>query len=75
MTVIFGHNEAEARMKRETMTPNSKVSINHNYYSEEPEKKSKREKKREKHKKGDRVGDDEYAIGGVAKVRRHYPHT
>lgn len=78
MTTIFGHNEAEARMKRETMEPKIHVSIDHDFYSEEPERHRKKKSHREKHRRGDSIcGDDrdDLAMGGVAKKRRHYPNT
>lgn len=77
MTLLYGHDEATARMKRETMTPNCKVSISHNFYSENPEKhhEKKTKDKREKHAGGESIGMEhrqKKAIGASAKIRRHY---
>ena len=85
MAVIFGHNEGIARMKRETMTPNVHVAIDHDFYSENPEahisKKSKAEQKSmddgEDYDKEvssyNIIGRQKKKIGGAAKVRGHYP--
>lgn len=81
MTTIYGHNEGEARLKRETMEPCTHVAIDHDFYSENPEahsKKTKKHEEREKHAKGDSVGMEDrekYAAGMAAKKRRHYPMT
>lgn len=85
MAVIFGHNEGIARMKRETMTPNVHVAIDHNFYNEDPEKHISKASKAssgsfddgEAHDKEvasyNREGRLKKAIGGAAKMRRHYP--
>ena len=82
MTTIFGTDIVKEKMLRETMTPQTHVAIDHNFYSEFPndhkEKKKNHPKKHEKHAKGDSIGKnkrEEFAIGGAAKTRRHYPMT
>ena len=81
MAVIFGHNEGIARLKRETMTPNVHVAIDHNFYSENPEAHISKESKKESKSFNDgeeydkevasynREGRLKKAIGGAAKAR------
>lgn len=71
MTILLGKSEAEDRMRRETMTPKDRVSLDHDYYSEDPEH-SRKGKHKSKMKDDDR---ECYAIGGVAKVRKNFPFT
>lgn len=74
MTLLMGENEAENRMRRETMNPNGKVALDHNYYSEDPERHSRKGK--HSYKMKDHDDDREhYAIGGAAKVRHKFPFT
>lgn len=88
--LLYGKNEAEERMKRETMEYNPYVSLSHDYYSEDPERGNRaagRNKPqpddkdihpgecRARHAKGDHVKREQKAIGGAAKVRRKYPFT
>jgi hypothetical protein len=121
MTTIFGYNEGEERMKRETMEPRTHVAIDHDYYSNNPERAKRAEEgidssdshkhhgKREHHAFGDSIGHmgansigmnpsrmtlhsirpkaekeamnhggdakERFALGGAAKVRKHYPFT
>lgn len=75
MTILMGKSEAEDRMRRETMNPSGRVAIDHNYYSEDPEKHCKKEKHSKKLKnKGDEDWEH-FAIGGATKVRDKFPFT
>ena len=76
--ILYGENQSVQRMKRDNMKPNTEVSINHNFYVENPmdhETKHEKSESRERHKDGDQIGMEgrqKKAIGAVAKVRRGF---
>ena len=80
-TLLYGKDEVMERMKRETMEPNGTVAIDHDFYSENPERHSKHKKHHEyhsEHHKGESKEEHEEhrlhrAMGGAAKIRRDYP--
>lgn len=81
---IFGHNVAEERMRKDNMKPNWRVAVDHDFYSANPEaakEKSKEiydemydgmDEKRLKRAEGGDVEREEYAMGGVSKVRKGF---
>lgn len=77
MPLIYGKDEAEERMKAETMKNPVFVSINQKYYADIPSD----EEKNAKHHDDDRKKEESHeerahhAMGGVAKARLDYPHT
>lgn len=85
---IYGEDTAASRIRAETMDPHPYVAIDHDYYSAQPERASKKSKDTDHASRdyGDEVGyagkmgqmgkDQERvkkAAGGVAKLRLDYP--
>lgn len=87
METIYGSSTTHDRVAKDSMQPNQQVSLSHDYYSSNPEASKKKMSEVEDAKKpsGYEVGysgkmketGKDYrvrkAIGGVAKLRQHFP--